>query len=237
MSNIKKHRFNLVEITLAIAILAIGMGSILVLFPVGVNSHKEAIANNNLSDISEYILGFLETKVMEDWAGMTNGTQYNIGADGKVTAFNTYPERTSGFVYNSLPTSKPSDADTEEITAGNSIEGYSSSDANWKHSKFFLGKKSSNSIKGVFLYEQASVVNDERVPDFSAIVRIWREQVKIALNDDGTETPIDASYSYAVALNLEISWPAEAPYEQREKKFYKLDLFNPYYTPVTPDAP
>ncbi len=235
MYNIKKHGFNLVEITLAVAVLAIGMSSILVLFPVGVNSHKEAVANNNLSDISEYILGAFETKIMEDWAGRTNGTQYDVGADGKVTAFNQYAASTSGFIHNSLPTTATSGEDTKDLVPGNSIEGFRETDAatkdQWKRAKFFFTGKT-----GVFLYEQSTLVDDERVPDFSAVVRTWREPVKLALND-GVETAIDNSYNYAISVNLEISWPAEAPYDQREKRFYKLDLFNPYYTPVTPANP
>ena len=52
---IRKYPFNMVEIALAMAIIAIGLSGILVLFPVGINASKSAIADNNLADIAEYI--------------------------------------------------------------------------------------------------------------------------------------------------------------------------------------
>ena len=52
---IRKHPFNMVEVALAMAIIAIGLSGILVLFPVGINASKSAIADNNLADIAEYI--------------------------------------------------------------------------------------------------------------------------------------------------------------------------------------
>ena len=48
-----RHGFNMVEVALALAIIAIGISSILVLFPVGANANKAAIANNNLADIAD----------------------------------------------------------------------------------------------------------------------------------------------------------------------------------------
>jgi hypothetical protein len=230
-NKIKKFRFNLVEITLAVAVLAIGMGSILVLFPVGVNSHKEAIANNNLSDISEYILGFFEAKVMEDWASLTNGNQFALAADGTVDRFNEYPSRTTGFIFGSLTSeaNRATGVQTEGLSKGDSVEGYSANSPQWQRARFFRTSRT-----GVFIYEQATVIDGERVPDFSAIIRTWRTPLEISLAN-GSTTPIDTNFNFGVSLNLEISWPAEAPYAQRETRFYKLDLFNPYYTPVTPN--
>ncbi len=226
MSSIKKFHFNLVEITLAVAVIAIGMGSILVLFPVGVNSHKEAIANNNLSEISEYILSALESKVMEDWA-RTTFTGYDPDTPGSI---NSSQSGGSDFITN-LPANKPADTVIEPtgFTPGDKVglaESENKNDANL-HAKFFTTNK-----PGVFFYEQATVVDGERVPDFSAVIRLWKEPVKIWLP---TEQNIN-DYRYAVSLNLEISWPAEAPYENREKRSYKLDLYNTFYNPVTPDT-
>ena len=226
MSNIKKHRFNLVEITLAVAVIAIGMSSILVLFPVGVNSHKEAIANNNLADISEYILGILEAKVMEEWAQCTY-SGYNPDNPGSFNG--TVTRGTSKFVEN-LPTSKASD--TADLTLGKSLKGHDKNTDAWNKSRLFLAQKNSSDQSGVFLYEQATIIDGERAPDFSAVVCMWKSPVSLYLSNDTPKTISD--YNYAVSLNLEISWPAEAPYDNREKRSYKLDLYNPYYKPVTP---
>ena len=63
-----RHYFNMVEIALALAVLAIGMSSILVLFPVGINANKSAIADNNLADIGEYLMGYLRAGCAAEWA-------------------------------------------------------------------------------------------------------------------------------------------------------------------------
>ena len=63
-----KHCFNMVEIALALAVLAIGLSSILVLFPVGINANKSAIADNNLADIGEYLMGYLRAGCAAEWA-------------------------------------------------------------------------------------------------------------------------------------------------------------------------
>ena len=64
---IRKHQFNLVEIALAIAIIAIGMSSILVMFPVGINATKSSIAQNNMTDIAEYMQGLFQGLLYQQW--------------------------------------------------------------------------------------------------------------------------------------------------------------------------
>ena len=67
MKKIQKKFFNMVEIALAMAIIAIGLSSILVLFPVGVNANKSAIADNNLADIAEYVMSHLRAGCSSEW--------------------------------------------------------------------------------------------------------------------------------------------------------------------------
>ena len=62
-----RHGFNMVEVALALAIIAIGISSILVLFPVGANANKAAIANNNLADIAEYMMSYIRAGVTSEW--------------------------------------------------------------------------------------------------------------------------------------------------------------------------
>ena len=46
----RKQYFNLIEIALAIAIIAVGMSSVLVLFPAGLNAVNSAAADNSAPD-------------------------------------------------------------------------------------------------------------------------------------------------------------------------------------------
>ena len=64
----------MIEVALAMAIIAIGISSILVLFPVGINASKSAIADNNLADIAEYIFGYYKTAKLHDFYSNSSTT-------------------------------------------------------------------------------------------------------------------------------------------------------------------
>ena len=88
-----RHGFNMVEVALALAIIAIGISSILVLFPVGANANKAAIANNNLADIAEYMMSYIRAGVTSEWianAERSEGTPENNFFTDKIK------KRTSG---------------------------------------------------------------------------------------------------------------------------------------------
>jgi type II secretory pathway pseudopilin PulG len=55
--------------------------------------------------------------------------------------------------------------------------------------------------------------------DFEGMMALWQEQINI----NGSAIP----YTFGTALNIEISWPAQLPYERRQKARYRLEVFNP----------
>ena len=55
-------RFNMVEVALALVILAIGLSSVMVLFPVGLKASRASVADNNLADIAERVASYLQAK-------------------------------------------------------------------------------------------------------------------------------------------------------------------------------
>ena len=55
----KIHFFNMVEILLALTVIAIGMTSVLGLFPVGLNASREAIAQNCSADVADQMVTYL----------------------------------------------------------------------------------------------------------------------------------------------------------------------------------
>ena len=63
----KIHKFNMVEIALAIAIIAVGISAILVLFPIGINATRAAMDENSSSDVAEYIANFVKGKHLARW--------------------------------------------------------------------------------------------------------------------------------------------------------------------------
>ena len=65
----RKHKFyfNMVEIALAIAIIAIGVSSIMVLFPIGINATRAAMDETNCPDAAEFTARFVRGKVLAFW--------------------------------------------------------------------------------------------------------------------------------------------------------------------------
>lgn len=242
---IRKHPFNMVEVALAMAIIAIGLSGILVLFPVGINASKSAIADNNLADIVEYIMGYLQARCNEEWIKNANNPPTDPNA------LKNYNETYYPFS-NALPSTAPSGTDSSvgdiegvsldsELGTNNkfdkTIHGISISTSNAdekrmvKQATLFIGPK------GTFLYRQ---MTNETV-DFAAIIKVWREKIncyvpKIIKDSETAPDLIDENIpQYAHNLVLEISWPAEVPYANREKKVFRLEFFNQaYQIPATP---
>lgn len=207
---IRKYPFNMVEIALAMAIIAIGLSGILVLFPVGINASKSAIADNNLADIAEYIMGYLQAGCNSDWIKLAK----NPPGEGDSPS---YP------FADDLPTSASSVGD-----------GGFSLDATGKDSKFPTpipgdDADSANLFTdnhGTFLYRQ--MTND--VVDFAAVVKVWKEDVEFYMPFFSKTAPIKTSIpEYARNLCIEISWPIELPYADREKRIFRLEIFNQAY--------
>lgn len=87
-------------------------------------------------------------------------------------------------------------------------------------------------ITGTNIKENTSNLNYYKVEqktgtiiDFSAIVRVWKDTIK-NFSIEG-QTVASVPQKYAIAIYAEISWPAEKPYANREKRIYYLGIFNP----------
>jgi hypothetical protein len=60
--------------------------------------------------------------------------------------------------------------------------------------------------------------------DFRAIMFVWWSPISLLVSGANNE-------GIGVTLNVEVTWPAELPYERRQKAYYALEVFNPNYTP------
>ena len=84
-----RYNFNMVEIALATAVIAIGISSILVLFPIGINATRAAMEENCYSDAVETVSAFVRTKFYVAWNenwnnnpnNLFNQDNYKIGLD------------------------------------------------------------------------------------------------------------------------------------------------------------
>ena len=204
-----KHGFNLIEITLAIAIIAFGMSSILVLFPTGLQTTTDAVADSVVPDTADYVLSYLQAMIDVGWRD----------GNGEL--------RTDNKALKALDDSKP---DTTAADPGGSITFENldtiSSD-NEKTVNLFKAKNK----KGIYLYEQSyyptaseDFDKKEKVVDFSAIVLVWKEPKTFLYHEN--DAPVGFEGDNAATLCVEISYPAVKPYSAREKQFYRLELYN-----------
>lgn len=61
------RRFNLIEITMAIAVVGIGIAGIMALFPPAIEANRSADNQNYLGQVSETLMGYLEAEIFSDF--------------------------------------------------------------------------------------------------------------------------------------------------------------------------
>ena len=194
----KKYNFNMVEIALAMVIIAIGISGILGLFSVGVNSRKSAISENNIANAAEYILGLYRAVIVHG-----------------------YTENISSKILEKITQEKPA-----ALTMGVNMPSTEvKSHIYDKDGVNFDSSANEAVLPEAFVYAPSRLVNGERIADCEIAGVIWKAQIPVNIPD--SDEKIDMQYSYGVRIYLELSWPLEKPYAQRETKTYVLDVMNP----------
>ena len=200
-----KNFFNLIEIAVAIAVLAVGLSSIMVLFPVGLNATQDAIADNNVGDVA--------TQIMEQIRG------YCL----KETDW------TTGFVAN-IPTTRPSEPQIGDYNAAPPKNGVLEPSTASAY-KFRAVQTSRDKTGAPILDFDAGIrIWRDNVSDFSGLP----DNDKIPPLQPATAPITQATLHYFMPIYVEISWPLSLPYQARVNqgtvRTYRLDLFNPNIT-------
>ena len=205
-----KHGFNLIEITLAIAIIAFGMSSILVLFPTGLQTTTDGVADSVVPDTADYVLSYLQAMIDLGWRD----------EKGELRTNNTV-------LKNAIDDEKP---DVTAADPGGSLKFEQLDDISSDNDKTINLFKAKGK-KGIYLYEQSyypTATEDfdkkEKIVDFSAIVLVWKEPQTYLYH--AGDSPVAFTDDQAATLCVEISYPAVKPYSAREKQFYRLELYN-----------
>ncbi len=68
----RAQRFNLVEIVIALGIVAIGVTAVMGFLPMGLNASRDAIADNYAADSGDQLLHYLSSTIQEDWSQLDN---------------------------------------------------------------------------------------------------------------------------------------------------------------------
>lgn len=171
-----KSMFNLIEITMAIAVVGIGIAGIMALFPPAIEANRVANNENYIGGIVDSMAAMVENVALTNWSGT-----------GGIT---------------SLPTSKATPDSTMFSTS------------------------SPTNYPGIYnisstLFGVASVDGS-----FVGHIQLWR-----GTSVENYENPIaSAAANSLLGTNsakvfIELSWPLAAPYDNREKRLYVIELF------------
>lgn len=241
-----KFFFNMVEILLAIGVLAIGFSAILGLFPVAIkmvrSSQTETLVADAVGDLQSYYYSMANIPLVDGSGNHTNGEYWY--------ALLFYPEsspRRTGLPSYSIKFHEAADLDgtvrPAAATAGPTM----------LYGPGFLDKLKAAIEDGVDLtsstdsdalelglipnlnlfrppltghYQTFYLVNGEdnfkRITSTAQLL-IWTS--KMAKFNSIVDTA--NGYEDGVILNIEASWPINVPYAEREKRFYQFIIANP----------
>ncbi|MBO4631444.1 MAG: type II secretion system protein [Lentisphaeria bacterium] len=74
--NIIKSGFNLIEVTMAIAIVGIGIAGVMALFPPAIEANKTANNQNYIGMVASSFLGYLENQILSDFSNFQSGGSF-----------------------------------------------------------------------------------------------------------------------------------------------------------------
>ncbi|MDD5699480.1 MAG: hypothetical protein PHH77_12775 [Victivallaceae bacterium] len=224
LRNKEKRYFNMIEILLALTVIAIGMTSILGLFPVGLNASRDAVAENCSADVIDQLITYF--RVINE-----SGSKYseNFGSSGNYSDSNnidaaTIDSESAEFLtaYNGA---------TPLDTAGTFprvAEGWA----------IFHAKTSALKNRVFFVVQGPNCTGTAGVHpiDYSAMAIVWKSTITInTLANEGDTSwgtnvwPTTADYTYFARLNIELSWPLNLPYAERKKHYYQIVIVKPAF--------
>ncbi len=212
-NQMRKNAFNMIELALALGIVAIGIASIMVLFPVGLNAARDSMAETYAAESADQLLHYIQyiVRTPANWNSW-------ISADGTTLG--------------SLPGAKPTSLDADMTVSGAGVTDsdgtmFSQSTAGIYQIVRYVENNTSSSSpadnENEFNPEGMQSNWDDQV-DFRGILAVWQEDIPL-LDTDGDPATAD-NRNVGATLKVEVSWPAELPYQVRKKAAYQLEVFN-----------
>ena len=234
----KIRAFNMVEVLLAVVVIAVGLSSVFVLFPAGLKEHRSATADNSLADLAEFIFSSVKAQIEVECSGeaVDSSKKFKSGDWAKF-----------GDDENDAKVDVGDASDWNPV--GIFEKSVSSEDTRRKEDSLLQHKTKKN----VFWIRQVSGAENDRFTDFSAIARIYVDRNKEDSDNCGLENEFFYDFNtgnmkmynhisfppgkskdaraFILPLVLEISYPAEIGYDRREKRYFRFEVFNENYEP------
>lgn len=217
--------FNMIEIALAMAIIAFGMTSILGLFPVGLNACRNAVAENCAADSVEQFAAYLKGYAESSKANFESlfGTNATTGVYREPK-----PAAASIAVVNDFLSAIVSGKNTAggAFTPDAVASGWSIFYPDAAHTSGIYF-----SVMGPGNYLSPASGGVFSSCDFAGMILVWKSPLKSYVpNPSGSAwiLDVDANYERGAGLNVEISWPlGVADYNARQKRTFYIEIVKP----------
>jgi hypothetical protein len=219
----RKYKFNMVEIMLAIVILALGMATVFVLFPAGMDNHRNAMAENSVADIAELVISRVRAE-----AALAADSDGFSGAG-------TFP------AYNDIFTGGKLNEPSFDWEDGLSADGWTFR----KHTSaagFYQVRQLSGPVTDpyvdftavVAVFKDPAFGNELFVPfkDSAGTVELKHFtdlSTSDLAGDAGNAVKTFDLDDVIIPLVMEISYPANVDYSERKKMYFRFEIFNEKY--------
>ncbi len=204
----KRHPFSMVEILLALGVVAIGICSVMVLFPVGASATRDAAMETYAANAADQILHMVKYELMREggssWSTyICNSSSTPVGIALPLNSVDSLEDEiddTDKWI------------DTNPLIGGNTLKSgiysYTAGDGHYYQILVHRGSPS----------DSFSKVLDDNVIDFRGLATLWATRVNV----QGVNLPLN----FATRLHLKIEWPVELPATARQSAYYTLEVFN-----------
>lgn len=198
----KKRFFNLIEVTVAIAVVGIGIAGIMALLPPAIEANRSADYNNYTGDVVSTLATYIETKLRRDWA-----TEIGKIPDSKPTTTSLQFSPTDDDTSKSVDNRR-----WKPITGLNGLFRIHAS-ASGTHTAGVYGVRSSDEgvRANILVWQETPVPN----------LKIY----KPIMDASGNPTSESVSITNSAKVTFELSYPAGVPYEQRTRKQFVYEFY------------
>lgn len=226
----KRFYFNMIEIILAISIIAIGISSIMVLFTSGLRTGNDAVQLNNVPDATESILAHIRQTVA--FYGLETGWSSNIS-----TTFPNLPGNGWSAVTGVNISAFGNNLDTDGRSVVSANGG-----SNLLYRQLVVTAVDSSGAPTHYASTFSAIAEARRVVTLPAIV-LSHPHTPLgehlptsgtgSVNLSDTEGA-NADANCRLVLEVRISYPADAAPEARESKIHRIEIFNDKYNRFLP---